>query len=245
VPLYILRNRAYFLMMHNPLKSLSFILLAGLSVGASKPHVIGFGKPISAKWFVGADESEPIELKVRPLYIDTRLKEFTVGPPHDVTDHFFVVRRAFHLNDALPEEGNAAPRWQWQRGGWLLVDRVSGHISQLALPEFDTYYSASSWYRDYVAYCGVSDDGKKLYAVVAQLGRRKPVLKKPLGKTLASDAETGSPNQDLPDSECPAPSWQRQPARVTFAPKGQVFTYSIHGHDTEVLTVSDDDEGTE
>lgn len=232
------------MMMHNPLKPLAFILLAGLSFGAGKSHVIGFGKPISAKWLVGADESESMGLKVRPLYIDTRLKEFTLGAPHDVTDHLFVVRRAFHLNDALPDEGNTAPKWQWQRGGWLLVDRVSGHVSQLALPEFDTYYSASSWYRDYVAYCGVSDDGKKLYAVVAQLGRRKPVLKKPLGQTM-SDAETGSPNKDMPDSECPAPSWQRQPARVTFAPKGQAFTYSIHGHDAEVLTVSDEEEGTQ
>jgi len=49
-------------------------------------------------------------------------------------------------------------------------------------PEFGSYYSVASWYRDYVAYCGVSDDGKKLYAVVFQVGRRKPVLKKPLAR---------------------------------------------------------------
>ena len=231
-------------MMLNPAKSLPLVLLAVFSFGASKPHVVAFGKPISAKWFVGADESQPMEIKVRGLYIDGRLKEFAIGSPHDVTEHFFVVRRAFHFNDSLPEEGNAAPRWRWQRGGWLLVDRASGHISQISLPEFDTYYSASSWYRDYVAYCGVSDDGKKLYAVVAQLGRRKPVLKKPLGDTTESDAEGTSPNEDLPDSECPAPSWQRQPPRVTFAPKGKTFTYSIRGHDAEVLTANDD-EGTE
>jgi hypothetical protein len=29
-------------------------------------------------------------------------------------------------------------------------------------------------------YCGVADDGKKTYAIVAQLSRRKPALKKPL-----------------------------------------------------------------
>ena len=46
------------------------------------------------------------------------------------------------------------------------------------LPEFDSFYSAASWYRDYVAYCGVGDDGKKTYAMVAQISRRKPVLKK-------------------------------------------------------------------
>ena len=231
--------------MHKFSKAFSLLLLAGLSFGASKPHVIGFGKAISAKWFVGADESHAIEMRVRPLYIDTRLKEFTVGPPHDVTDHLFVVRRAFRLNDALPDQRNTAPIWQWQRGGWLLVDRASGHISSLALPEFDTYYSASSWYRDYVAYCGVSDDGEKLYAVVAQIGRRKAILKKSLGSTAATEAGSDSPKNDLPDSECPAPSWQRQPVRVTFAPKGRAFRYSIRGHDAEVLAVGDGEEGTE
>jgi hypothetical protein len=48
----------------------------------------------------------------------------------------------------------------------LLVDRMTGHISAINLPEFDSCYSVASWYSDYVAYCGVSDDGKTLYAVV-------------------------------------------------------------------------------
>ncbi len=167
--------------------------------------------------------------------MDGRLKEFTLGAAHDVTDRFFVVRRVFRLNDVLPADGNTAPKWRWQRGGWLLVDRLSGHISQLALPEFDTYYSNSSWYRDYVAYCGIADDGKKLYAVVAQIGRRKPVLKKPL-------KENTSPIEDLPDSGCSSPMWARQPSRVTFAIGGQTLTYSIRGHDAEVLVVNEDEE---
>ena len=157
------------------------------------------------------------------------------------------------MNDALPEEGTAIPRWKWQRGGWLLVDRVSGHISQLTLPEFDTYYSAPSWYRDYVAYCGVSDDGKKLYVVVAQLGRKKPILKKSLGEATTTDVNAQSPDrptadkpsEDLPDSECPAPSWQRKPPRVTFTSRGQTFTYSVRGHDAEVLDAAGDEEETE
>ena len=239
--------------MSNLIKSLIFFLLAGSAFAASKPHVISFGKPISAKWFVGADENYPMEIKVRALYVDARLKEFTLGSPHDVTDHFFVVRRAFHVNDALPEEGTTMPRWKWQRGGWLLVDRVSGHISQLTLPEFDTYYSAPSWYRDYIAYCGISDDGKKVYVVVAQLGRKKPILKKSLGEANLRDADVPPNNpqssdkssEDLPDSECPAPSWQRQPARVTFTSRGQTFTYSVRGHDAEVLDVAGDEEGTQ
>jgi hypothetical protein len=82
-------------------------------------------------------------------------------------------------------------------------------VTQINLPEFDPFYSTASWYRDYVAYCSVSDDGKKLFAVVAQLGRKKPILKKPLGEPEGDD---------LPDSECPAPAWQRQPARVSFEP---------------------------
>ncbi|MGA9352120.1 MAG: hypothetical protein WBV46_00420 [Terriglobales bacterium] len=146
-----------------------------------------------------------LDLKVRPLLVDARIKEYTTGTPHDVTDRLFVVRRAFRINDALPAD--SAARWQWQRGGWLLVDRQTGRVSQLSLPEFDPFYSTASWYRDYVAYCGVSDDGKKLYAIVAQVGRRKPILKKDAGQP----AESANP-----DSECPAPAWERTPLRVTF-----------------------------
>ena len=57
---------------------------------------------------------------------------------------------------------------------------MTGRISPINLPEFDALYSAESWFRDYVAYCGVSDDGKKVYAIVAQISRRKPVMKNPL-----------------------------------------------------------------
>jgi len=36
-----------------------------------------------------------LDLKVRPLFVDTRLKEYTTGTPHELTDRLFVVRRAF------------------------------------------------------------------------------------------------------------------------------------------------------
>src|SRR5256885_13700652 len=78
---------------------------------------------------------------------------------------------------ALIVDGRGSPRWQWERGGWLLVDRMTGRISPINLPGFDTFHSTESWFRDYVAYCGVSDDGKKVYAIVAQISRRKPVMK--------------------------------------------------------------------
>jgi hypothetical protein len=215
----------------------SFLIFCAMSaVAVPKPHVITFGKWTPAKWDVGSADGKSLDLKIRGLYVDTRLKEFTTGPAHEITDRLFVVRRVFRLNDTLPEESAAAPKWVWQRGGWLLVDRLTGHVTQVNLPEFDAFYSTPSWYRDYVAYCGVSDDGKKLFAIVAQLGRRKPILKKPLGE---------ADGDDLPDSECPAPEWQRRPTRVTFEPdENQKLTFSVKGHAVDVvLDADEDDEG--
>jgi|HubBroStandDraft_6_1064221.scaffolds.fasta_scaffold122435_1 hypothetical protein len=216
--------------------SLTTLLLATITQAATKPHIISFGKWTTVKWLAGPEESQPVDLRVRPLYVDGRLKEFALGLPHDVTDRLFVVRRAFRLNDALPEEPNPAQHWRWERGGWLLIDRVSGHVTQISLPEFDPYYSAASWYRDYVSYCGVSDDGKKLYAMVAQLGRRKPILKKAIGEVSGDE---------MPDADCPAPSWQRAPTRVTFATKEkqeEKFTYAIRGHAVDLMNDSDDED---
>lgn len=211
-------------------------MAATSAAAASKPHVIAFGKVTAVKWLVGPAEDKALDLKVRALYVDTRLKEFTLGAPHEITDRLFVVRRVFRINDNLPEE-SAAPHWHWQRGGWLLVDRVTGRISQILLPEFDPYYSTASWYRDYIAYCGVSDDGKKLYAIVAQLGRRKPILKKALGDPGADD---------MPDSECPAPAWQRQPVRVSFEPdENQKLTYSVRGHAVDVVNDAEEEDASE
>jgi len=210
-------------------------LLPGIASGAPKPHVLSFGKWSTVKWFIGPSQDKPLDLKIRALYVDGRLKEFTLGTPHDVTDRLLVVRRAFRLNDALPEETSSVPNWRWQRGGWLLVDRITGHVAPINLPEFDSFYSKAAWYRDYVGYCGVSDDGKNLYAMVAQLGRRKPILKKALGDASADD---------VPDSACPAPSWQRQPVRVTFISQpDQKLTYSVRGHAVDVVN-DEEEEGT-
>ena len=71
--------------------------------------------------------------------------------------------------------------------------------------------------------------------MVAQLGRRKPILKKTLGD---------APADDLPDSACPAPGWQRQPVRVTFSsPLDQKLTYSVRGHAVDVVN-DEEEEGT-
>ena len=73
----------------------------------------------------------------------------------------------------------------------LLVDRETGRVSQLNLPNFDAFYSLASWYRDYAAYCGVSDDGAKVFAIVAQLGSRKPILKRELGPVTDAEMPDG------------------------------------------------------
>ncbi len=214
---------------------LSTILLATpAGAAAAKIHVISFGKTMPVKWFSANDETQPRILKVRPLLVDGRIREYTIGSAHEVTERLFAVQRAFRLNDSLPED-SGAPRWQWQRGGWLLVDRLTGHVSTINLAEFDSTYSAASWYRDYVAYCGVSDDGKKISAVVAQLSRRKPVLKKALAGSIADDA--------LPDSACPAPTWQRGPVRVSFEPaRDTKQTFAIRGHAVDLVSDAEDEE---
>jgi hypothetical protein len=73
-----------------------------------------------------------------------------------------------------------------------MVARVTGHVSPINPPEFDMLDSAAIWYRDYAADCGGSDDGKKVYAVVAQISRRKAVLKKILdGQSIVGRSREG------------------------------------------------------
>jgi len=62
--------------------------------------------------------------------------------------------------------------------------------------EFDPFYSSSSWFRDYIACCGLSHDASKVYAVVAQIGRHKPILKQKIGEAK---------NGEQPESECATP----------------------------------------
>jgi hypothetical protein len=215
--------------------TLCFFLGAATVLAASKPHVITFGKWTAVKSSTDLDQDRSDDLKVRAVYVDGRLKEFTFGIPHEVTEQLFVVRRVVRVNDTLPQEAATTPRWSWQRGGWLVINRVTGHISQASLPEFDPDSSSGTWYRDYVAYCGISDDGRKLSAIVMQLGRRKPILKKPFGEAANDEA-----------SECAPPGWQRAPTRVSFVSKAdQKFTFAVRGHTVEVVSDDDSEEGTQ
>jgi len=213
------------------------VVLSPAVAAAPRVHVITFGKWMSVQWLAGDQKSKPLALKVRPILVDGRVREYVLGSPHEVTDRLFVVLRAFRVNDNLPDDPGPS-RWQWQRGGWLLVDRITARISAINLPEFDAFYSAVTWYRDYVAYCAVSDDGKKIWALVAQLSRRKPVLRKIL-------SEDGLPDDAAPDSACPAPTWQRAPVRVTFESGGaakQTFTFIIRGHVVDLVNDAEEDE---
>ena len=70
----------------------AWLLLLGGSAFA-KTHIITFGKTMNVQWFVAPEKSLP--MAVRPLYVDGKLREFTSGDPHDVTDGSFVVRRAY------------------------------------------------------------------------------------------------------------------------------------------------------
>jgi hypothetical protein len=205
-----------------------FLVLASLAgtALAAKPHVISFGKVLAVKLFIGPGEDHTVSMNVRALMVDGNPKEFTTGESHAVTDRIFVVRRAFRVNDNLPADQGKVPHWVWQRGGWLMVDRTTGRITQVTMPLFDPFYSQASWFRDYAAYCGVSANGEKLYTVVVQLGLKKAVLRQEIG--AASQGED-------PDSNCTVPTWERNPARVTFHPKsGQSSSFIVHGHAADV-----------
>lgn len=201
-------------------------LFCALAAAAPRQHTVTFGQWMPVKWFVGPAEEKAQDIKVRALYVDSKLREFTLGDVHDITDHVFVVRRAYRVNDWLPDDPKSVPKWKWQRSGWLLVDRQNGRVSPLNLPDFDPFYSAVSWYRDFAAYCGVSSDAERVYGVVVQIGRRRPIVRKEIGPAH---------NSDIPDSECPSPKWQKQPPRVTFEPAGgKPLTFEIHGGAVEI-----------
>ncbi len=113
-----LRSTLLFLLVLTP--------LAAMAAGKPQAHVISFGKTMAVKLYLGPDEEHTAPMKVRALYVDAKLKEFVTGEVHEVTDRLFVVRRAYRLNNNLPADESKAPSWVWERGGWLMVDRLTG-----------------------------------------------------------------------------------------------------------------------
>jgi hypothetical protein len=175
---------------------------------------------------VGTDEQQAVNLRVRPLMVNGEVKELTVGEPHDITERVFVVQRALKVNDRLPGEKTGKAQWAWRPAGWLMVDRSNARLTNVSLPSYDALTASPLWFRDYVAYCGLSDTGDKLYAMVYQIGRRKPVLKKLIGNAK---------NVGTPEGECASPTWQKQPLRVTFRPTGAAsISFAIRSFATEI-----------
>jgi hypothetical protein len=201
----------------------------------AKPHVVGLGAvrrvPYSLQGDPAGAQKDEAELKVRPLVVDGKVKEWTTGDAHDVTERSFAVRRAVRLNDSLPADKVA--RWVWQRGPWLLVDRGSGKVTALHLPDFDPGVSDVAWFRDYAAYCGLNAGGKQLFAVVAQVAARRPLLAK---KLVAWDAA------DHPTPACAAAIWQREPLKVSFQPNGaSAVSFDLVGASAVLVEDGDSD----
>ena len=203
---------------------ISILLLAGSSLAAPRTHIVSLGRWRAVE--VRSDSGEAQQVKVRELIIDGRTREYTAGAAHEITDRLFVVRRAYRINDALPEESPKSQQWVWRLDGWISVDRQTGRVAQLNLPAFDSDSSAASWYRDYAAYCGASDDGARTFMVVAQLGKRKPVLKK-----------------EYPGPTCAAPKWERSPTRVTFVAAGEKTSFVVRAHSADLQPDAAEEEG--
>lgn len=200
-------------------------LLKSYSAEAAPPkvHTVSLGAVRKVPYTRPTPEDKPLEpvmLKVRALMVDGRQKEWTTGDAHDVTDRSFAIQRALRLNDGLP--GDTTAHWSWQPGPWLLVDRSTGHIAALHLPNFDAVVSEAVWYRDYAAYCGTAQTVKGgLFAIVAQIGTTRTVVKKQIGKWPQA-----APVQPV----CRPAQWQRAPMRVTLQATGSdPMTFDVVG----------------
>jgi hypothetical protein len=210
--------------MRSALSTCLVLLLSGGSLAAPRQHTVLLGRWRTVQ--VRSESGAAREAQIRPLVIDGRLREYTSGPAHEVTEQLFVIRRAYRMNDALPEETKNPPQWVWRLAGWISVDHQTGHVAQLNLPAFDGEISDASWYRDYAAYCGASDDGSKTYMMVAQLGKRKPMLKR-----------------EMSAATCAAPRWERTPSRVTFVVAGEKTTFAVRGQGAGLQTENGEEEG--
>lgn len=201
-----------------PSLAVALLLVCGNGLYAvTKPHTVGLGPVKRVPHTAIGDPSDASlhgnadgELKIRALVVDGQVKDWTTGEAHDITDRSFTIRRALHINDTLPAD--AKERWVWQRGSWIMVDRTSGHVTALHLPDYDPAISEVVWFRDYAAYCGMPTTGKSLFAVVSQVGAHRPVLAKKL---------TAWSSDDHANPACGVAQWQREPLRVTFNPTGQ------------------------
>ncbi len=191
---------------------------------AAKLHIVTLGAvrkvPYTPPEAKADDKSEDATtLRIRPLLVDDKPREWTVGELHEVTDRTFVIRRAFRINDGLPGE---QAHWTWQPGPWLQVDRSTGRVSPVHLPNFDAQISEVTWFRDYAAYCGLIPSLKGgVVAIVAELGAHKAVAQHVLANW---------PLDHALHPVCAAVQWQRTPMRATLAlTGGSPITFDVAG----------------
>lgn len=197
------------------------------------PYTPAFSTPDSK-------DEDSTTLKIRPLFVDSRQKEWTVGELHNISDRSFAIRRALHINDALPND--PGERWVWQPASWIVVDRSTGHITALHLPDFDAAVSDAVWFRDYAAYCGTtaatsrsakSEGVGSLVAVIAQAGTRKAVAQRAVGRW---------PQPEHAGPVCAPAKWQRLPMRATLQPTaGDPVTFDVVGA-TSLIEEGDNDD---
>jgi hypothetical protein len=114
---------------------LLFCLIAPPStLAAPKVHTVFLGSGKNVPYSVTGDPAGALpgekQLRVRPLLVDGKVKEWTSGESHAITDRSFVVRRVLRLNDSLPAD--KTEHWIWQRGPWLMVDRLQHHSTASA-----------------------------------------------------------------------------------------------------------------
>lgn len=207
-------------------------VLPAPACAAPKVHTVALG-PLRRVPYVAADASREVKqdeagtLRIRALTLDGVLREWTTGDQHNVTDRSFVTRRVLHVNDALPDD--RVGRWVWQPGPWILIDRISGRVTALRLPEFDASLSEVTWYRDYAAYCGIHHAAKSagVTAQVWQIGARRAALSKVIAPW---------PQAERIRPVCAAPVWQREPMRVTIQPAGgDAVSYDVVGTSTQLV----------
>lgn len=206
-------------------------------VHALKMHFVTLGPyrkvPYTPPEATAENKSEEARtLRIRPLMIDDKPREWTVGELHEVTDRTFVIRRVLHINDSLPNEPS---RWTWQPGPWIQVDRPTGHVTPLHLPGFDPQISEVAWFRDYAAYCGLVPSLKGgVMAIVAQLGTHKPVAQHVIGNW---------PLDNPLHPVCAPVEWQRTPMRATISlTGGQPMTLTVAGTSSLIEEGENEDE---
>src|SRR5690348_31732 len=90
------------------LLTISIILSLAAVPAEAAPHAVLFGNPMTVPMFLGASQTQSLQMTIRTLSVDGHLREFTTGEPHNISNTLFVVRKAYRVNDWLPEDQEKA-----------------------------------------------------------------------------------------------------------------------------------------